>query len=231
MGRAEQDGSDGQNAAAAAEIEHALAALNSPFQLAHTHLRGRVRAGAEDHAGVEQDLDAVFRVFRVQPLRNDQQPFADGQRLIVPLPVVFPVLVLDVCQLHVERAEVHGRVLRAQRGQLAFQTFDRFRHGSVLLQIQPDLRKSLHLLFQILVYIVPVLAVLLQKFMKLLLIVDDEAVKAQHGQPVADKVNGRRSRFDGQFDPLHDSPPDLQGGDLSNCNICSILHETGANDK
>ena len=229
--RAEQDGSDGQNAAAAAEIEHALAALNGPFQLAHTHLRGRVRAGAEDHAGVEQDLDAVFRVFRVQPLRNDQQPFADGQRLIVPLPVVFPVLVLDVCQLHVERAEVHRRVLRAQRGQLAFQTFDRFRHGSVLLQIQPDLRKSLHLLFQILVYIVPVLAVLLQKFMKLLLIVDDEAVKAQHGQPVADKVNGRRSRFDGQFDPLHDSPPDLQGGDLSNCNICSILHETGANDK
>lgn len=78
VGRAEQDGSDGQNAAAAAEIEHALAALNSPFQLAHTHLRGRVRAGAEDHAGVEQDLDAVFRVFRVQPLRNDQQPFADG---------------------------------------------------------------------------------------------------------------------------------------------------------
>ena len=210
MGRAEQDGGDGQNPAAAAEIEHLFAALNGAFELAHAHLRGRMRAGAEDHAGVEQNLDAVLRVLRVQPLRHDQQLFADGQRLVILLPVVFPVLVLDIGQLHVQRAEVGRGVLRAQRGKLVLQMADGLRHGRALLQIQPDLREPLHLLLEPFVHIVPVLAVFLEKFVELILIVHDKAVKAEHGQPVAHKVDRPRRGLDGHFNPLHDDPPDFR---------------------
>ena len=64
-------------------------------------------AGSEDHAGVEQNLNTVLRVLWVQPLGYDKKLFADGQRLIILLPVVFPVLVLDVGQLDLQRAEVH----------------------------------------------------------------------------------------------------------------------------
>ena len=152
----------------------------------------------------------MLRVFRVQPLGHDQQLFADGQRLVILLPVVFPVLVLDIGQLHVQRAEVGRGVLRAQRGKLVLQMADGLRHGRALLQIQPDLREPLHLLLEPFVHIVPVLAVFLEKFVELILIVHDKAVKAEHGQPVAHKVDRPRRGLDGHFNPLHDDPPDFR---------------------
>ena len=93
---AEEERRDGEDAGAGAEVEHLLTALNGALQLAHAHLRGGMRAGAEDHAGVEQDDDAVVRVFGVEPFRHDKQLLADGERLIILFPVVFPVFVADV---------------------------------------------------------------------------------------------------------------------------------------
>ena len=157
----------------------------------------------------QQDLDAVLRVFRVRH-SGTTSSFADGQRLVILLPVVFPVLVLDIGQLHVQRAEVGRGVLRAQRGELVLQMADGLRHGRALLQIQPDLREPLHLLLEPFVHIVPVLAVFLEKFVELILIVHDKAVKAEHGQPVAHKVDRPRRGLDGHFNPLHDDPPDFR---------------------
>ena len=87
---------------------------------------------------------------------------------------------------------------------------DGLRYGRALLQIQPDLREPLHLLLEPFVHIVPVLAVFLEKFVELILIVHDKAVKAEHGQPVAHKVDRPRRGLDGHFNPLHDDPPDFR---------------------
>jgi len=67
-----------------------------------------------------------------------------------------------------------------------------------------------HPVQQLLVHIVPVLAVFLEKFVELILIVHDKAVKAEHGQPVAHKVDRPRRGLDGHFNPLHDDPPDFR---------------------
>lgn len=222
---AEKQRRDRENAAAAAKIQHALAAMYGVLQLAHTHLGRGVRAGAEDHARVEQDLHALLRIFRMQPLRHDQQPLADGQRLIILFPAVFPVLIADVCQRDLERAELDGRMLCAQRGKLAAEQPDGLRGGGAVLKIEPDLGQTGHLPLQLLVHIVPVLPVLIEKFVEFLLIVYDKAVKTEHGEPLADQFDGGGCRFDGDFDPLHSC---LQ---VRKCETAYSLHELRRNDK
>ena len=68
--RAEQQGGDGEDAGAAAEVEHGLAAqvlAGEPFQ---AQRRRRVRAGAEGQAGVEPDhVPGLGR--RFVPARHD----------------------------------------------------------------------------------------------------------------------------------------------------------------
>ena len=136
---AELQRGDGQNAAAAAEIEHPLAARDAVLQRAHTHLRGRVRARAEDHAGVKANFCPALRVFRVQPLRHNEQTLADGQRLVILLPAIFPVLVAHILQNDHERAKVHLRELCAQGGKLLREEAHALGGIRRLLQIQPNL--------------------------------------------------------------------------------------------
>ena len=196
-----------QNAAAAAEVQHLFAALNGALKLFHAHLRRSVRAGAEDHAGVQQHLHAMLGVFRVQPLRHDQKLRADLERLIVLLPVVLPVLVLHMLQRDIKRSKFDGRILLRKQPQLIFEIGDRLRCGRGVFEVEPDLAQALHLFFQTLVHIVPVLLVVFQKLVKLVLIVHNKAVEAEHRQPLSDKLDCLRRGFDANFNPLHDKPP------------------------
>ena len=164
-----------------------------------------MRAGAEDHAGVEQNGDAVLRILRREPLRHDQKPLTDGQRLIILLPAVFPVLVADVGQRDLKRTEIYAGILRAQRGKLIAELADGLRGGGAVLQIKPDLRQTGHLPLQLLVHIVPILTVLIEKFMEFLLIVYNKAVKAQNRQTLGDQLDRGGGGLDGHFDPLHDN--------------------------
>ena len=56
-GGAEVDGGEGEDAGAAAEVEHGVAGLHAVLQRLQAHARRRVLAGAEGHAGVEADDD------------------------------------------------------------------------------------------------------------------------------------------------------------------------------
>ena len=59
-----------------------------------TKLRGGVRAGAEGHPGFEYDRMAI-RVCHRHPRRDDEQTFADRDRLIVIPPGLFPVPIFN----------------------------------------------------------------------------------------------------------------------------------------
>ena len=203
MAGAEEERRDGEDAGAGAEVEHLLTALNGALELAHAHLRGGMRAGAEDHAGVEQDDDAVVRVFGVEPFGHNKQLLADGERLIILFPVVFPVFVADVGERDLKRAKVDGGIVAPEDGQIVAKRADLLRRCGAVLQIEADLGKTLHFLLEIFVDIIPVLVVFFQKPLEILLVVDDKAVESQNGQPVADQVDGGGGRFDGYFDPLH----------------------------
>ena len=190
MLRAEKQRRNGQYAAAASKVQDLFSPLNRALELFHAHLGRRVRAGSEDHAGVQQHLHAVLRVFRMQPLGHDQKPAADFKRLIILLPVVFPVLVLHVLERHIEGSELDLRILLRKQTQLVFEIGDRLGRGGRILDVEPDLAQTLHLLFKALVHIVPVLLVVFQKLVELVLIVHNKAVEAEHRQPLSDQLNG-----------------------------------------
>ena len=126
----------------------------------------------------------------MQPLGHDQKPAADFKRLIILLPVVFPVLVLHVLERHIEGSELDLRILLRKQTQLVFEIGDRLGRGGRILDVEPDLAQTLHLLFKALVHIVPVLLVVFQKFVELVLIVHNKAVEAEHRQPLSDQLNG-----------------------------------------
>ena len=181
MAGAEEERRDGEDAGAGAEVEHLFAALNGTLQLAHAHLRGGVRAGAEDHARVEQDDDTVLRVFGVEPFRHDKQLLADGEGLIILFPVVFPVLIADIGERDLKRAKVDGGIVAPEDGQIVAKRADLLRRCGAVLQIEADLGKTLHFLLEIFIDIIPVLVVFFQKPLEILLVVDDKAVESQNG--------------------------------------------------
>ena len=61
--RAEQQGRDGQDAAAAAEVQDGLAALYGLFEGLQTEAGSLVRAGAEGEAGLEVECFTLGRRF------------------------------------------------------------------------------------------------------------------------------------------------------------------------
>ena len=61
--RAELERGDGEDAAARADIEQAVAVLHQVLHGDQAELRGGVEAGAEGHAGVERD----DRIVRLRP--------------------------------------------------------------------------------------------------------------------------------------------------------------------
>ena len=110
-------------------------------------------------------------------------------------------------QRDIKRSKFDGRILLRKQPQLIFEIGDRLRCGRGVFEVEPDLAQALHLFFQTLVHIVPVLLVVFQKLVKLVLIVHNKAVEAEHRQPLSDKLDCLRRGFDANFNPLHDKPP------------------------
>ena len=172
-------GGNGQNAAAAAQIQHLFAAPDRLLQRRQAQLGGGVTAGAEGQARVQDQGDPAAAV-GLFPLGDDQQPLSDLHGLVVLLPVVFPVRVLEVFQGQQQRAAVAPALLQGLQGDADLAHF-----GEALLvrgEIKGDPGRTLHFLLQVLVHIVPVLVVVFQEVLKFSLVVNDHAVDAQGGE-------------------------------------------------
>ena len=186
---AEQQRADAEDAAAAAEVEHRLACAGAVLERGEAHARRGVAAGAEDEAGVEPQRQAAVRR-RVEPLGHDDEPFADFNGLIVLPPVILPVAVAHGC----------GRQRAADAGADGFQ----LRAAVVIVgEVELDARHAAKLRLERVVHVVPVLVVLLQKLLKIRLVLHDHAARAQLGQLRADVVDLVAAGGDGHFDPLH----------------------------
>ena len=70
-------------------------------------------------------------------------------------------------------------------------------------KVELDARHAAKLRLECVVHVVPVLMVLLQKLLKIRLILHDHAARAQLGQLRADVVDLVAAGGDGHFDPLH----------------------------
>ena len=134
--RAKQNGRDGENPAAAAEIEHVVPWLDHGFQQLQAHPCGVVLSRAERHAGVELECDARVRRALLNPAGQHIQPIPDLERLIVGLPVVLPVCVVHAVDHDAERSRVVAELGFAQLCDLAL---DILHHGGVFRHIR-DIR-------------------------------------------------------------------------------------------
>src|SRR5690606_39083373 len=94
---AQQQRGDGQDARAAAEIQHALAGQLLAVQPLQAQRGGRVGAGAESQARVQLQVDRV-RLRRRVPARHDTQALAESHRLEVVYLVAFPFFNIDLFQ-------------------------------------------------------------------------------------------------------------------------------------
>jgi len=122
--------------------------------------------------------------------RSGRRPSACLDRLIVLPPVIFPVAV----------AHGRGRQLTADTGADGGQ----LRAAIVIVgKVELDARHAAKLRLERVVHIVPVLMVLLQKLLKIRLILYDHAARTQLGQLRADVVDLVAAGGDGHFDPLH----------------------------
>ena len=206
---------DGEDAAAAAQVQHPLAAMNGLLQRRQAQPGGGVAAGAEGQAGIQHQRYPARPEPRPdlgilpQPLRHHQQPVPDLHGLVVLLPVVLPVGVLQIVQGHQQRAAVVPGLLQLLQGDA-----DLPQLGEALvprLQVEGDPGPALHLLPQILVHIVPVLMVVLQKVLKLRLVVDHHAVDPVGGEHRLHRLQSGVVCVDLYLQPFHGrhliSPP------------------------
>ncbi|MNQ61768.1 hypothetical protein D3C85_760890 [compost metagenome] len=90
----QQQGGDGQDAGTAAKVQHFAVFQVLAVQPFQAQGGGRVGAGAERQARVEQQVDCV-RLGGGVPARHDPQALAEAHGLEVVHPAAFPVLVFD----------------------------------------------------------------------------------------------------------------------------------------
>ena len=183
-------GGDGQDAAAAAQIQHGVPGFGVGLNPLQTQLGGGVRAGTEGETGIEvEGHPAVGHGIVLFPLGHHIQPLPDGERLVVLLPAVGPVVVI-------ERSH---RILTVQSmgvlGQLSTAV-------SVVGDVELDPGDSLHAVQQLLVHIVPVLPVLLQKLLELRLVLNDQSGHTGGGELSRHLVQPIGGGVDGDLQPL-----------------------------
>ncbi len=111
--------------------------------------------------------------------------------------------ILQIGETDLQGAQIHLGILLLQKGHLGLQIADGIHGPGTVLQVQANLGQALHLLRQVLVHIVPVLFIVLEKIIKLRLIVHNKAVIAQHRQTLGQKLNSGGRSLDRQFKPLH----------------------------
>ena len=177
--RPQAQGRDGQNSAAAAQVQHPLSAPDQALQGREAQAGGGVGPGAEGEARVQVQRHPVSGV-RLLPLGNHQQALPDFHGLVILLPVVLPVGVLHVLQGHEQGAQV--RPLPFQRLQAEA---DLPQLGKALfpgLQIEGDPGPARHLPLQVLVHVVPAVPVVLQEVPEVLLVLNHDVVHVRPGQ-------------------------------------------------
>ena len=169
---AEDDRTDAEDSAAAAEVEGALALPGVLFKRGKAHARCCMRAGSEQQAGVEAQRNlALLGAF--DPLRHNKKLLADLERLIVLLPVVFPVGI------------AHGRGFHLK---LRLHGVEQPSTVLVVLNIEFNARNALIAFLQRGIDIVPILAVIFKEGLKIVLVFNYKSVNAEGGQPVAGLV-------------------------------------------
>ena len=91
---AQQDRTDGEDPRAAAHIDHVDPRLHIFFRQREAQLGGRMGTGAESHARIDPERNAV-RIFLLHPGGQDQHLLPDGDRAVKLLPGGHPVLVFN----------------------------------------------------------------------------------------------------------------------------------------
>ena len=164
---------------------------------------GGVTACAEGQAGVQPQRHPL-RGIGLLPLRDDQQAFTDLHGLVELLPVVFPVRVGHI---------VHGQQQRAVLRVGLFQVGHGHTHGGddgqrglAALQVERDAADTALFRQQLLVHVVPVLAVVLQEVLKVRLIVDHPSRDTLLLQQLAHWVKTGVGGVDLHFQPFHGVP-------------------------
>ena len=153
--------------------------MNLLFQGGEAQPGGGVVPGAEGQAGVQIQRNPLPGI-RILPLGHHQQPISDLNGLVILLPVVLPVLVRQVVQGHHEAAPVLALSAQVLQGQADLPQLGEA--CLVRLEVEGHPGQSLHAAGEVLVHVVPILAVVLQKLPELRLVVNHHAVHIQGGQ-------------------------------------------------
>ena len=115
MLRPQPQGGDGEDAAAAAQIQYPLTAVDGFLQRRQTQPGGGVAAGAEGEPRIQDQGDAALRI-GLLPLRHHNEALPDLHGLIKLLPVVFPVGVLQIVHGQQQRGVLRVRRLQLRQG-------------------------------------------------------------------------------------------------------------------
>ena len=109
--RPQPQGGDGEDAAAAAQIQYPLTAVDGFLQRRQAQPGGGVAAGAEGESRIQDQGDAALRI-GLLPLRHHNETFPDLHGLIKLLPVVLPVGVLQIVHGQQQRGVLRVRCLQ-----------------------------------------------------------------------------------------------------------------------
>ncbi len=185
-------------------------------------------SGAENQAGIEVNCRSSIRN-RIAPLpfRNHIQPIADGEGLVILLPVVGPVLFLQGGQ-----GDFQGAAVRLCAGAEAGQSRLQFAQPCVPVLVVGEI--AFHpvdtpaLLLQLFVHLVPAVPVFVGKLSKICLFLYHQSGDSHGGEIGADRFNSGCGCIDGHFQPnlIH-----ICFLAFLRCNFILLYHEAGQNER
>ena len=161
-------------------------------------------AGAEGQPRIQDKLHPPVILCRF-PLGHNEQTLTDLHGLVELLPVILPVGVLHV--FHAQKQRCVLRMLLFKGGQRNAHLRERTVALFAVLQIERNAAFPMHSRHQILVHIIPVLAVVFEEILKVALLVDHQAVDAVFTQKLCYRLDALRPRVEMQFQPLHRCVP------------------------
>ena len=187
--RAEKQRRNREDSAAAAEVEHLVAGLHDFLEGFHDQLGGVVLSCAEGGSRVYlKDTVAGHRSY-ILPGRLDHQGLTNAERLVVLLPVVCPVLLLDVGKLHAQVAVVTlgvGLLPALNKGAYCRECF---RALGVVVDINGDVRLLTAQSHQFVVNVVPVGVLVRKEAFEIRAVADDKAGYAVILERAGDSVD------------------------------------------
>ncbi len=186
--RPQQQRADAEYAAAAAEVQRAHTGRGIALKRGKAQLRRGVAAGTEGNAGVKAERNAPI-VRRVHPLRHNDKLFADLYRLIAAAPTVFPVLIGGIAGDCLRKRSLYARKHRLP--------------GLIVRQVTLYAAHALVGPLQLRVNIVPILAVIFKKALKIRLVLYYKAIDAEFGKLFTARIKLPLRRVDTDFNIAH----------------------------